>query len=218
MSNAPAIRSGPRARSRAEVQRRAAIIANVLQTMGIRPADRVVTVMRNDIAFVEAHLGAQLAGALPVPCNWHWSGEDLRHLLADSAAKVVFVHTDLLGPVEAVLPPDARIIEVGVPPEVAEAYALGAARTAASGRHPLLETLIAETEPITEPAERQLIGMVGRGQGPRPRLPRRLQGPPSGRPRKGTPPRGLGQAPQTPPTRPLRGEHRPHHLRTNPCG
>jgi long-chain acyl-CoA synthetase len=142
------------------VQQRAAVIANILQTMGVCPGDRIVTVMRNDIAFVEVHVGGQLAGALPVPCNWHWSGDDLRHLLTDSAAKVVFVHTDLLGPVEAVLPPGARIIEVEVPPEVAEAYGLGAGRTAASGRHPTLEGLIAETEPITEPAERQLIGMV----------------------------------------------------------
>ncbi|MFD0852657.1 AMP-binding protein, partial [Actinomadura adrarensis] len=118
-SDAPAIRSGARARIHAEVQRRAAVIAGILQGMGVRPGERVVTVMRNDIAFVEAHVGAQLAGALPVPCNWHWTGDDLRHLLTDSAAKVVFVHTDLLEPVEAVLPSGARIIEVEVPPEVA---------------------------------------------------------------------------------------------------
>ncbi|MQA96870.1 MAG: AMP-binding protein [Streptosporangiales bacterium] len=155
-----AIRSGDRVRTHAEAQERAARIAAALREYGVSPGDRVTTMLRNDIAFIETHVGAGLAGAIPVPGNWHWRGDDLRHLLTDSGSKVAFVHSDLLGAVEAVAPDGMRVVEVEVPPEIAAAYGLTAERAAPSKRYPTLEEVIAGHPPIAEPAESQLIGMI----------------------------------------------------------
>jgi acyl-CoA synthetase (AMP-forming)/AMP-acid ligase II len=71
--------------------------------------------MRNETGFVEATLAGAAISAVPVPANWHGNSDDLGHVLSDSAAKVVLVHTDLLPKVEAVLPPGTTIVEVRTP-------------------------------------------------------------------------------------------------------
>ncbi|WP_254707612.1 AMP-binding protein [Rhodococcus pyridinivorans] len=122
MSSSPVIRCGTAVRTHADVRTRAARLATALATMGVEHGDRYAIVLRNDIAFVEATLAGAAIGAVPVPVNWHWTGDDLAYLLADSGSKVVLVHTDLLPAVEAVLPAGAAVIEVGVPDDVAAAH------------------------------------------------------------------------------------------------
>ena len=58
--------------------------------------------MRNQPAFAEVTLAAGLLGAQPVAINWHFTGDDLRHVLADSAPRVVVADADLVPPADLV--------------------------------------------------------------------------------------------------------------------
>jgi long-chain acyl-CoA synthetase len=140
----PFVCSGGRRRTLAEVKQRAAKFGGALKSLGLQYGDRYAIVMRNEIGFVEANLAAASSGAVPVPVNWHWTGADLRHLLTDSGAKIIVVHTDLIPGVEAQMPPGTQIIEAEVPPEIRDAYGLG--DMPLSGKYPVLDELIASAD------------------------------------------------------------------------
>jgi len=79
----------------AEHHRIACTLAHRLRsTFGIAQGDRVAIVMRNLPEWVMAFWGATLAGAIVVPLNAWWSGEELRYGLEDSGSKVAFVDTE----------------------------------------------------------------------------------------------------------------------------
>jgi long-chain acyl-CoA synthetase len=63
-------------------------------TFGIEQGDRVAIIMRNLPEWVIAFWGATLTGAIVVPLNAWWSGEELRYGLEDSGSKVAFVDTE----------------------------------------------------------------------------------------------------------------------------
>ncbi|MCA2181229.1 AMP-binding protein [Nonomuraea glycinis] len=144
----PVVISGRRVLPVAEMKERAARLASGLRQLGVGPGDRYAIMMRNETGMLEATFAASLIGAVPVPVNWHWTGADLRHLLSDSQAKVVVVHSDLVPIVEAQKPERLRIVEVAVPPEVAEEFALGT--VAPTGRYPMAEQLIEDNDPPAE--------------------------------------------------------------------
>jgi steroid-24-oyl-CoA synthetase len=82
----------------AEHYRSASTLARRLQSeFGIEKGDRVAIVMRNLPEWVIAFWGASLAGAILVPLNAWWSGEELRYGLEDSSSKVAFVDTERAG-------------------------------------------------------------------------------------------------------------------------
>jgi long-chain acyl-CoA synthetase len=118
------IRCADRTRTRDELLARAARIAAGLGELGIQRGDRVAIVLRNDIEFIEASLGAALAGMIPVPVNWHWRGTELGHLLTDSDAKLAFVHTDLLPAVREAVSSAIPIMEVRPSEALRAAYRL----------------------------------------------------------------------------------------------
>ena len=79
----------------AEHYRIACTLAHRLQsTFGIAQGDRVAIVMRNLPEWIMAFWAATLAGAIVVPLNAWWSGEELRYGLEDSGSKVAFVDTE----------------------------------------------------------------------------------------------------------------------------
>ena len=79
----------------AEHYRIACTLAHRLQsTFGIAQGDRVAIIMRNLPEWIMAFWGATLAGAIVVPLNAWWSGEELRYGLEDSGSKVAFVDTE----------------------------------------------------------------------------------------------------------------------------
>ncbi|WP_260850583.1 AMP-binding protein [Rhodococcus sp. WB9] len=141
------IRCGTDVRTHTEVRERATRLASAFAALGVGHGDRYALVMRNEIGFVEAALAGAAIGAVPVPANWHGYADDLGHVLTDSAATVVLVHTDLLTKVEAVLPLGSTIVEVQPPQVVADAY--GFDRPAPSGRYPDLAELLRVHEPHT---------------------------------------------------------------------
>lgn len=147
------VRCGPVERSYPQIQERAARLATAMAKLGVQQGDRVALMLRNDVAFVEATMAAGLLGVVPVPVNWHWKGHELRHLLTDSASTLVFVHAHLLPVVEEALPAGVPVVEVAVDALAADFGLPGP--VAPSGRHPDLETLIAEHAPRQgEPADR----------------------------------------------------------------
>ena len=79
----------------AEHYRIACTLAHRLRsTFGIEQGDRVAIIMRNLPEWVMAFWAAAIAGAIVVPLNAWWSGEELRYGLEDSGSKVAFVDTE----------------------------------------------------------------------------------------------------------------------------
>lgn len=146
----PAIRCAGHERDYPSFLDRAARIATGLRAAGVSPGDRIAVVMRNEPAHLEITAGAALLGASAVPVNWHFRHDDLRHVLTDSGSKVVFVHSDMLDAVTAVLPDGVRIVEVAVPAGVAAAC--GIAVPPVAGDHPLLDPWLESHAPLDRPA------------------------------------------------------------------
>ncbi len=77
-----------------EVAQRAAQVANLLSSVGVRHGDTVITILDNNIEAVTTFLGINRVGAICVPVNTAYRGEFLRHQLADAAAAVAIVESD----------------------------------------------------------------------------------------------------------------------------
>jgi long-chain acyl-CoA synthetase len=79
----------------AEHSRIACTLAHRLRNeFGVAQGDRVAIIMRNLPEWVMAFWGAALAGAIVVPLNAWWSGEELRYGLEDSGSTVAFVDSE----------------------------------------------------------------------------------------------------------------------------
>jgi long-chain acyl-CoA synthetase len=116
--------SGTRQLAHADLDQRLRRVASGLRGLGVEAGDCIAILMRNDIAFLEASFAAQTLGAYAVPINWHFKADEIDYILADSGAKVLFAHADLLAPVAHRLRPGVRQIAVDTPPEVARAYGI----------------------------------------------------------------------------------------------
>jgi len=158
MEDTSAVHFGELTRTHDEIRRRAESLATAYAGRGLGYGDRVAIVMRNDIAFIEATLAAGPLGAIPVPVNWHWRGEELAHLIRDSKSKIVVAHTDFVDEIEKVLPAGVEIIEAAVPDEIVRAYALEP--LAPTGRHPLMDRLIEENPPTAATYGGSPMGVV----------------------------------------------------------
>ncbi len=78
----------------AEHYRIACTLAHRLRDeFSITPGDRVAIAMRNLPEWVMAFWAISLTGAIVVPLNAWWSGEELRYGLEDSGSKIAFVDT-----------------------------------------------------------------------------------------------------------------------------
>ena len=88
----------------AEHYRIASTLAHRLRDeFGVQQGDRVAIIMRNIPEWVMAFWGAALAGAIVVPLNAWWSGEELRYGLEDSGSKVAFVDSERMERIRPVL-------------------------------------------------------------------------------------------------------------------
>src|SRR5438552_12434436 len=89
--------------SGADVERTANRLANALADLGLRQGDRVATLIENSPDALLAWWGAIRGGFVAVPVNTAYKGEYLRHQLADSGARVLFVEPDLADRAAAVV-------------------------------------------------------------------------------------------------------------------
>ncbi|HEU0170190.1 MAG TPA: AMP-binding protein [Acidimicrobiales bacterium] len=81
--------------SAAEAASAANRLANSLAAMGVRPGDRVATLVENSAEALLAWWGIVRGGAVAVPINTAYKGEYLRHQLADSGSRVLIVEASL---------------------------------------------------------------------------------------------------------------------------
>lgn len=141
--------SGDRHLTADQMAERVTRATTVLDDHGVAPNDNVAIMLRNDLAFIEATYATQALGAVPVPVNWHYKGNEVGFILRDSAAKALVVHADLLGQIDGRVPDGCAVLVVDTPPEIAAAYGCSEA-TAPTGSS--WDTAIDAAEPwLREP-------------------------------------------------------------------
>jgi crotonobetaine/carnitine-CoA ligase len=99
-------------------------LAHVLADLGIRAGDRVATLLENRPEQVVTFFAALKLGAVQVPINTAYKGEFLRHVLADSGARVLVVQGDFASRLAEVagdgLPELGAALLVGAPDAVVD--------------------------------------------------------------------------------------------------
>jgi long-chain acyl-CoA synthetase len=86
----PALRLGDLTTTYAELDAGSARVAGLLRERGVEPGDRVAVMLPNVPQFALAYYGALRLGAIVVPMNVLLKRREVRYLLADSGAKLLF--------------------------------------------------------------------------------------------------------------------------------
>ena len=73
---------------------RANRIANALLAQGTAPGDRVATLLKNGIEFVETYFALAKIGAIMVPVNWRLVAAEITYILSDSGALALVYDSD----------------------------------------------------------------------------------------------------------------------------
>ena len=107
------VRCGERFIAYPDLFSRALRATSVLGDLGVGAGARVALLLRNSIEFLEASIATVPLGASAVPINWHWRGEEIAHVLADSDARVLVLHADLWPAIAASVPDQVTPIFVG---------------------------------------------------------------------------------------------------------
>jgi long-chain acyl-CoA synthetase len=105
-----------RAITYAEMDGRSNRVARGLAAAGIESGDRVAVLDKNSPAFFDVLFGAAKINAVTVPINWRLAPREVRHILEDSGARVVFVSQEFFPSVAnegGSLPTTARLIVLG---------------------------------------------------------------------------------------------------------
>jgi long-chain acyl-CoA synthetase len=100
----------------------AAKVAAGLRSLGLKQGCSIAIMMRNDLPYLEAMLGAAQLGVYAASINWHLKGEEAAFILNDCNAKVLVVHADFVPELQGHLPPDITVVRVDTPPEIQQAY------------------------------------------------------------------------------------------------
>jgi long-chain acyl-CoA synthetase len=79
-------------------------IANALESLGVRPGDRVALMFSNDYRFIESLLGAMRLGAVPVPLNIRMGDEAIVYVIADCEAAVLIANSEMAARAQTLLP------------------------------------------------------------------------------------------------------------------
>ncbi|WP_076998190.1 AMP-binding protein [Variovorax sp. KK3] len=86
--------------------------ASGFAALGVGEGDVVAVMLRNEPEAIEAILAAGHLGAYWCGLNWHFKGEEAAWVLADSRAKLLVIHADLIAQVQDALPPSLPVIAV----------------------------------------------------------------------------------------------------------
>ncbi|MDI1264437.1 MAG: AMP-binding protein, partial [bacterium] len=117
-----AIIGGDRHISYPDIHARIARAAAGLRSLGVGGGVPVAMMLRNDFAFFEVSGAAAALGSSVVPINWHLKADEVAYILADSGARTLVCHADLLPQIRDGLPADVRLLVVTTPPEIAAAF------------------------------------------------------------------------------------------------
>ncbi|WP_375501547.1 AMP-binding protein [uncultured Jatrophihabitans sp.] len=108
----------------AELDDRVGRAAAALRAAGVQPGDSTAVMVRNDLAWYEANLAAEILGALPVQVNWHSTDDEVLYVLKDAGVKVLVANPDFIERLAPNLPSDVTVVQVEPHPEVVRAYKL----------------------------------------------------------------------------------------------
>jgi len=106
------VRCGGRFTTYPDLFERALRASTGLLELGIGAGDRIALLLHNSIEFLEASIATVPLGASAVPINWHWRGDEIAHVLNDSGAKALVVHTDLWPAIAPSVPDGLALIMV----------------------------------------------------------------------------------------------------------
>jgi acyl-CoA synthetase (AMP-forming)/AMP-acid ligase II len=96
-ANVEALVEGERRLTFAALEQSVDTVARALVASGIGAGDRVAIWAPNSLAWIVASLGIYSAGAVMVPINTRFKGEEAGHVLRTSGARLLFTVTDFLG-------------------------------------------------------------------------------------------------------------------------
>jgi long-chain acyl-CoA synthetase len=167
------VTAGERFRSWADIQGNAARGASGFASLGLGEDDSVALMLRNDFPTFEANMAAGQLGVYAVPINWHFTPEEAGYILADSGAKVLVAHSDLLAQIAGGVPANVKVLAVPTPEEIAAAYNVPPEKRRAPDGIETWDAFVARHEPNTRPpraARGSMIytsGTTGRPKGVR---------------------------------------------------
>ena len=92
---------------------RGARLAGGLARLGLREGDVLAVLLRNDLAFVDVVHACRLAGIAYCPINWHYTADEVAFIVADSGARALLAHGDLLDAVAHRMPDGVALLAVG---------------------------------------------------------------------------------------------------------
>src|SRR3954462_3137953 len=82
-------------RSFNELEERVSRLAGALPARGVRPGDRVATLMTNRLEVVETYLASSRLGAICVPINFRLVADEVAYIAQDSGAVALVVDAQL---------------------------------------------------------------------------------------------------------------------------
>jgi len=138
------VRCGSRSRGYPELFARALRLGAGLAELGVGAGDRIALLLRNSLEFLESSIATVPLGASAVPINWHWRGDEIAHVLRDSRATALILHADLWPAIAEHVPDGVTVIAVEDAPP---------ARAALPQRALRFEQVIADSQPLAQPAE-----------------------------------------------------------------
>ncbi|MCK1299513.1 AMP-binding protein [Bradyrhizobium sp. 24] len=116
--------SGERQISYDDIRARIKRAMSGFRALGLAEAAPVAMMLRNDFALFEVVAASAALGSPVVPINWHLKAEEVRYILADSGAKILVCHADLLPQIRDGIPADVLLLVVATPPELAATFSI----------------------------------------------------------------------------------------------
>lgn len=116
--NAPMATFDERTMTYGEMDARSSRIANALIAEGVSADSRIAVVAKNCHAIFETLFAARKIGAVQVAVNWRLAPDEIRYIIDDAEATVVFVGAPFAGAIASVigqLPKVRKVIAVDGP-------------------------------------------------------------------------------------------------------